>query len=329
MAKKNFKNEFRSACLRNFTTKVKTRYILLDRKTCPITNIDQSIKSINDTTNFIIQDLNLLIHDRQLPYISLLAQSKNGFSKRTRAFIHDDQISTDYEKDLNFKIVHENELSHILEVLVAYGFKKITISQYQYDAEIIIDYHLLKAAITDIMLDIIMFNSYSFLKSMTIKEKRKFSQQKYNFFVDNQLPCPYDYKNEKPLYYSLAFSARKDDFTFDIEYYIDLWDKFIDTYYGNEKHIEKSVKEQLCQHVDKGELPKNVHRRFDNSSKGAYLLLRTNKDRTEKIQPQLFNLFGIKEFRKGKLKIVPISDFETYKPLLTNLDVSAFKIVIQ
>lgn len=326
---KKFKNEIRDACLRNFTTKVRTRYILLDRKKCPIKNIDKRIKNINDDTNLIIQDLNLMIHERQLPYISLEIQSKNSFSKRTRAFIHDDQISADYEKDLRTKIVREDELSHILEILVAYGFKKIVISKLGCDAEIVVDYHFLDAVITDIVLDIIMFNSYSFLKSMTIKEKREFSQQKYKFFIDNKLPCFYDYKKEKPLYYSLAFSARKDSSTIDYEYYISLWDKFINNYYSNEKHIEKSVKEQLSQHVDKGELPKRVHKKFDNYSSGAYLLLRTNKDRTERIHPQLYNLFGIKKFRKGKLKIVSIADFEKYKPLLKNLDVSAFKIVVQ
>jgi len=328
MAKK-FKKEIRDAYFRNFTTKVKTRYILLDRKKCSIKNIDKRIKYINDAANLIIQDLNLAIHDRQLPYISLEIQSKNSFSKRTRAFIHDDQIAIDYEKDLSAKIVQEDELSHILEILVAYGFKKIIISKLGCDAEIVIDYHFLDAVITDIVLDIIMFNSYSFLKSMPIKEKREFSQQKYKFFVDNKLPCIYDCKNEKPLYYSLAFSARTDSSTFDLKYYISLWDKFIETYYCDKKHIEKSVREQLSQHVDKGELPKRVHRKFDNYSQGAYLLLRTNKDRTEKIHPQLYNLFGIKKFRKGKLKIVPIADFEKYKPLLKNLDVSAFKIVVQ
>lgn len=326
---KNFKNEIRDSCLRNFTTKVKTRYILIDRKKCPIKNIDKRVKTINDIAHLLIQDLNLLINDRQLPYISLEIQSKNSFSKRARAFIHDDQISADYEKDLCNKIVQDEELSHIIEILVANGFKKIVISKIGCDAEIIIDYHFLDAVITDIVLDIIMFNSYSFLKAMTIKEKREFSQQKYKFFVDNKLPCLYDYKNEKPLYYSLAFSARRDSSTIDLEYYISLWDKFIETYYCDKKHIEKSVKEQLSQHIDKGELPKSVHRKFDNYSQGAYLLLRTNKDRTEKIHPQLYNLFGIKKFRKGKLRIVPISDFEKYKPLLKNLDVSAFKIVIQ
>ena len=217
MSRKNLKNEIRPAFLRNYTTKVKTRYIVVDRKKCPIKNIDGRIKSINDTANSIIQELNLLIHDRQLPYISLKVQGKSGFSKRTRAYIHDDQISSDYEKSMQDKIVKEKELSHILELLVANGFKRITISQLQYDAEIIIDNNLLNAVITDIVLDIIMFNSYSFLKSMTIEEKRKFTKQKYSFFIDNQLTCPYDYKNEKPLYYSLAFSARNKDFSFDIK----------------------------------------------------------------------------------------------------------------
>ncbi len=326
---KKFKNDIRPAFLRNFTTKVKTRYILVDRKKCPIRNIDRRIKTINNTTNYIIQTLNLLVCDRQIPYIGLEIQSKNNFSKRARAFIHDDLVSNEYERDVSAKIIQEEQLSHILEIMVANGFKKVIISKLGFDAEIVIDYHLLDFVITDIVLDIVMFNSYSFLKKMSVKEKREFSKQKYQFFIDNKLPCPYEYKNDKSLYYSLAFSARNNDFTFDLNYYIHLWDKFIDTYYSNYKHTEKSVKEQLAQHKDIGELPKSLHRKFATYPKGAYLLLRTNKDRTEDVHPQLYALFGIKKFRKGKIKIVPIADFEKYKPLLVNLDVSAFKIVIQ
>ena len=65
---KNFKNEIRDSCLRNFTTKVKTRYILIDRKKCPVRNVNKRIKSINDATNLLIQNLNLLITIFLKPY---------------------------------------------------------------------------------------------------------------------------------------------------------------------------------------------------------------------------------------------------------------------
>lgn len=86
----------------------------------------------------------------------------------------------------------------------------------------------------------------------------------------------------------------------------------------------------MAYHIDKAELRKNLHKDMLKYDKGVYLLLRTNKDRTESIYPQLFTLFGInkKHYRKGLTKLVPISDFETIKPLLINLDVSAFKIII-
>ncbi len=325
---KKFKNTIRPAFLWNFTTKVKTRYILINRNELPIKNLNSRIKSITESANLSIQKLNVLIHKRQIPYISLELHSKKFFSRRTRAFIHNEQTTAAYVHDLKDKISQEDELTHILEILVANGFKKITISQLDCDAEIILDGHLLDCAIIDIVLDIVMFNSYSFLKTMSTTEKKNFSKQKFEFFKSQNLSCFYDCKGNDPIYYSLAFSARKGISDFNLSYYIELWDKFIAKYYGDKTHVEKSVTEQLKQHMDIGELPKNTHRRFANLSSGAYLLLRTNTKRTEKIQPQLCTLFGIKTFRKGKLKVVPLNEFDTHKPLLVNLDVSAFKIIV-
>lgn len=131
------------------------------------------------------------------------------------------------------------------------------------------------------------------------------------------------------MYYSLSFSARLSENEFNVDQYICYWDDFISCYYSNEKHIEKDIREQIKQHVDFEELPQNTYKKFDKLPAGAYLLLRTNKDRTEDVQPMLFALFGIKTYKKGKIKIVPIDKFEDYKPLMEHLDVSAFKIVKQ
>ncbi|MBQ9700776.1 MAG: hypothetical protein IJV71_09180, partial [Lachnospiraceae bacterium] len=195
------------------------------------------------------------------------------------------------------------------------------------DAEIVIDYKLLQYAIIDILLDIVMFNSYSFLKNMNIAEKKRFSGEKYDYFKNSNLPCFYDCSKDKLLYYSISFSARISEDNFDIDKYIGYWNEFIDIYYPNETHQEKSIKEQIKQHVDFKELPKNIHKRFETLPVGAYLLLRTNKDRTEDLHPMLFSIFGIKKYGKGKIKIVPVEEFETYKPLMENLDVSVLKVV--
>ena len=172
-------------------------------------------------------------------------------------------------------------------------------------------------------------NSYSFFKDMDIVQKKKISEEKYVFFKKEGLPCFYDCHQDKVLYYSLSFSARGSEEEFDLESYIGYWNNFIKAYYPNNIHKEKSIKEQITQHVDYEELPKNIHKKFENLECGAYLLLRTNKDRTEKLHPSICTLFGINKYSKGKIKIVPIELFDEYKPLMENLDVSAFKIVKQ
>lgn len=325
----NSKNIIRQELLKNFTHKVKKRFILIEKGNQQFNNIDELVSSINTTINQIIQELNLKIINRQLPYITLSVCYGKLTNKRVRVFIHNDDTDFLYERDIQAQIEEETEISHILDLLVAASFKKITISSLSCDAELVIDHKILKHAIIDILLDIVMFNSYSFLKNLNIADKKKVSQEKYEFFKNKKLPSFYDCPEDKVMYYSLSFSARFSEDEFNIDDYICYWDEFISLYYSNERHVEKSIKEQIKQHVDFEELPKNVCKRFEELSPGAYLLLRTNKDRTENIQPMLCSLFGIQTYRKGKIKIVPIDKFEEYKPLMEHLDVSAFKIVKQ
>ncbi len=325
----NPKNIIRQEFLKNFTKKIKDRYILLEKGNQKFKDINDLISSINHELNLIIQELNLKIKDRQLPYITLHSYYGNIIqNKRVRVFLHNDDTDTLFERDIQGQVEIDTEISHILDLLVASSFKKITISTLSCDAELIIDYKLLKNAVIDIILDIVMFNSYSFLRSMSVEEKKKFSEKKYLFFKDQSLNSFYDCPKDKMMYYSLAFSARHEE-SFNIIDYINYWDKFIDKYYNGCQHQEKSIKEQLKQHVDYEELPHDVHRKFENLLPGAYLLLRTNKDRTEDLHPTIYSLFGIRKYRKGKIKIVSIDEFDTYRILMEHLDVSAFKVVKQ
>lgn len=325
----NSKNVIRPEFFKNFTNKVKERYILVEKGNTQFNNINDLVFVINQELNQTIQMLNLRIKDRQLPYITLKICYGNLSNKRIRVFIHNDDTDFLYERDVQAQIEEETEISHILDLLIASSLKKITISNLSCDAEIVIDYKLLRFAIIDILLDIVMFNSYSFLKSMDIDGKKRFSREKYDYYMDKRLECFYDCSEDKMLYYSISFSARMSESEFDLDKYIGYWDDFIGLNYPKQVHKEKSIKEQIKQHKDFKELPKNLYKKFEDKSSGAYLLLRTNKDRTEDLHPMLFSLFGIKKYRKGKIKIVPIEEFETYKPLMEHLDVSVFKIVKQ
>lgn len=326
MSKKS-KNVIRPAFLKNFTRKVKQRYILLEKGNSQFRDIGNLITSANEKLNSIIQVLNIKITDRQLPYLTIIPCYGNINDKRVRVFIHNDDTDFFFERDVQSQIENKTDMSHILDFLIAASYKKVTISSLSCDAELVIDYSLLECALIDIMLDIVMFNSYSFLKRMDIASKKKFSEQKLSYYNDQDLPCFYDCDNMNVMYYSLSFSSRKSAESFDVDTYISNWNGFIATYYPNCVHNEKTIKEQLQQHKDIGELPKNLHTRFNDKSNGAYLVLRTTRDRTEDIHPALFSLFGIRKYKRGKIKIVPISDFDKYKPLMEHLDVSAFKIV--
>lgn len=324
----NYKNIIRPEYLKNFTKKIKTRFILIEKGSKISSNISETISHVNTKINCIIQELNLIITERQLPYITLMSYYGDVVdNNRIRVFVHNDDTNYFFEKRIQNQIELQNDNSHILDVLIAYGYKKVTISELSCDAEIVIDPKHLEDAIVDILLDIIMFNSYSFLKILDISEKKLFSQKKYEFYKNGKTNGFYNCPNDKLLYYSLAFLARDVNGDFDLDAYIDYWNNMINKYYPNSKHKEKSVAEQLEQHIDRYELPKNLCELIEKKADGAYLILRTNRERTEDIHPQLCSLFGIKKYKKGKILIKPLSEFDKYVPLLEHLDVSAFKVV--
>lgn len=329
---KNTKNVIRKGFLRNYTTKVKHRYILLEKGASQFRDIGKIICSANETLNTLIHELNIKVPNRQIPYLTLELCYGNVTDRRVRVFLHNDDTSPIYEGDIEKQIRSETEISHVLDFLIAPGFKKITIGSLSYNAELIIDYRLLKDAIVDIMLDIAMFNSYSFLKEMSSTDKKEFNEKKYTYFKTKQKRCFYDYDNpgSKTLYYSLSFSHRFGSEDFDVSGFIVEWDEFIELNYPGYKHQEKSIEEQMKQHVDYKEFPNNFHLKFANKPEGAYLVLRTNKKKNSpKVQPSINNLFNIINFRKGKIRIIPLSLFNDYQFMMKNLDVSAFKIVKQ
>lgn len=324
----NSKNIIREEFLKNFTTKIKRRHVVIESSKNFNDNFQKTINSINSNVNQIIQLLNLKIEDRQIPYITLTAQFSSKLNQRSRIVIRSKNTPNDFEKDVKNQTVELGEsLSHCIDFLISPGYKEIVISALDLDAEIVVANEYIECAIIDILLDIAMFNSYSFLKSKPLEWKHNFSFKKYEFFKTNKCTCFYECKTNKELYYSLAFSARKNKDSFDVDKYIELWNLFILNYFSDFKHREKSILEQLKQHVDYEELPSNLYKRFNKKPAGAYLILRTNRERSEDLQSFICSTFGIDKYEKGKIKIIPITDFDTYKPLLENLDVSAFKIV--
>lgn len=324
----NRKNKIRPDFLKNFTNYIEDRCVVIENATVIKTDLQKSINNINETVNTIIQELNIKIPDRQLPYITLTVRYSPELDKRARFFVHGDDTTDLFEKTVmnNVKSIGI-DISHMVDVLVAAGYKDVVISSVGCDAEIVVAHKFFECAIVDVLLDIVMFNSYSFMRNLSLEEKHDFSFKKYQYYKDNSLSCFYNCKTSKNLYYSFAFSARKNETEFDTYKYIDLWNRFMHDNYKSNIHKEASISQQLKNHVDYGELAPSLVKKFNKKTKGAYLLMRTNKDRTESLRLFICTVFGIKDYEKGKIKIVPIEQFDEYKPLFENLDVSAFKVI--
>lgn len=324
----NYKNKPNQAFLKNFTRKVERRYLKINNANAFNGDLQKIINTINSTVNQIIQELNIKITDRQLPYITLTAQFNADLDEKSRFVIYSDDGDYNFEESikLNTSQIGVN-ISHIIEIMIADGYRNIIISELGCDAEFVVAKEFVESAIADVLLDIVMFNSYSFLKELSEQEKHDFSYKKYSYYKNQDLECFYNYDTSKDLYYSFAFSARCDENKFDVEKYISLWEVFIKNNFQESEHIEESISKQLKYHVDYEELPKNLVYRFKHYEKGAYLIIRINKDVTEKLHPYINSVFGLQQYKKGKIKIIPIEEFEKYKELFVNLDVSAFKIV--
>lgn len=324
----NAKNIVRPEILKNYTKNVEKRLVLFQDNEIVKRTGYEGVAEINTCTNQIIQELNLKILDRNIPYITLNAlYSSELTDNNTRMVLRDYHTEEMFEEKIKENLQNSYDISHLVDFLCAPGFREVTISSVTCDAQMVIDGCFLKSASVDVLLDISMFNSYSFLRKLSIQEKKKINKYKYEYFKNNNLDCYYTYKENKPIYYSLAFSARENESAISIEKYISLWNGFIEKYYSGCLNEEKTVKEQLQQHVDYGELPKKLHKKITDMEKGTYLILRTNKDKTESIHPEVCSIFGLNKYDKGKIKIVPISNYQQYHNILENLDVSAFKVI--
>lgn len=324
----NPKNIIRPEYLKNFTRSIKRRNVVVESGKQFNFDLQSIINSVNTKINQIIQLLNISIKDRQIPYITLTIRYSPELDENSRIIIRTRNMSDSFLGSIKEQTGKLGiRLSHCIEILSSPGYKEIVISSLSYDAEIVIAEEFLECALIDVLLDIVMFNSYSFLAGKTLVSKRDFSNEKYEYFKENRLNCFYEYKTNKKLYYSFAFSARKSENEFNINKYIEIWDEFVNKKYSEYTHKEKSISEQLKQHVDYQELPKNLNRKFNRKPAGSYLILRTNKDRTENLHPNICTFFGLNEYERGKIKIIPIEEIDSCKEMLKNLDVSAFKIV--
>ena len=325
MSKKNARNKIRKEYFKNYTTKIKVRNIIVEKGT-KITPTTRSIlKTANSDTNILIQKLNILVETRQIPYISLKIINNSCPDSRTRIMLHNVDTTASFLENFKNKLIENSdhvEMSHIVDILIALGCNDLKNSELRSDLGMVMDPNITVDSIVDILLDIAMFNSYSFLKNLSAYEKRLFNIHKVEYIRNNLRFSYYSLDTSAPFYLSFAFAARDQNGRFDVDKYISLWNNFISYAYPGSTHVEKTVIEQLRQHVDYGNLPKNTVKLFRTKPDGCYLLLRKNKVRSKDLEDDIKRLF-----KRKKSIIIPICEFNSHERFFKKLDVSVYKVI--
>ena len=332
---RKFKDVVRLAYMRNFTDNVLYRYIVMNGTEAHHVEFNRTVKNINESLWVNIQEVSLKCPERQIPFIHLVAADDYD-NEHLRLVMTDRNFKDD---SLPEDLIPFSSISHMLILRITNNYDIISIcdSNKEISAKMIIDQKYFISSAIDILLDIAMFNSYSFLRELSIKEKKDFNLKKIEFFNKKKFECFYSFEEDKsrfPKYLSLAFAARTTIDTLDYDMYISIWDEFIKTYYPDKIHIEETVMSQLKNHLDYGTLPdkRKLANKINQRSNGAYIILRTNrKNRSKPIEQELCDFFKISSFHIGAIRIVSLNEFLTtpmFSKFVKNLEVSAFKVVV-
>ena len=333
--------------LKEYSEDILIRCILWNKKKSGLGQaFYESVSTIQNTLNLIIQELNLKTN-RNIPY--MIVNCLEYVTERTRIFVRDKEEFDDENILLGVDGMMDNftNITHSVDCFQAAGrmlIEKTNVSHHNtkhFNVTILFDKMIRELTIIDILLDIAYFNSYSFLRDMSLNEKRAFSRQKSEFFKSEGLPTVFDEPCSDDLdYYSIAFSCHKPnisdmehyEYEIDIDKYISIWDRFIEKYYSDKTHQEISVQEQIMRRRN-NQMPNDYYLEFNDLKPGVYYILRTEeKNIPPKYLRKVMSLFGIKkpsDMSVGYLKRIESKDFDQYTELYDFAGVSVFKIVVQ
>ncbi len=322
------------ALLLNYSTCYIERFIILDNpKFKDEETVNSFIASINKTLNRCIQELNIKIEGRTLPFMKVKKIIKEQDKIR---IIISSLDSNNLLRDLDELDDFDIKKTSFLIKFIKLGPQRIITGSKERDinAEMLMDLESQVAAAVDIFLDIAMFHSYSFLDNMDLSAKKQFNKSKYEYFLNHNLNSYYRIEeNSSPKFLSLAFAARTDIKKINLDKYVQLWNDLIEELYPSAIHAMPTPMEQIKKHRDLEMIDKRYsnERFWKKYSKGDYLLLRINRaPRMNKRKQQIADYFGIPKFHLGAIKIVPCHEY--FNPFIKKqIDehyVSAFKIVV-
>lgn len=337
--KKKTRNELRKGYMKNYSTYILERYIIIDNDHLKDNEKDKIVNNINEELWYAIQETNMYANGRILPYVIVRRVEK--VNEKLRIIVSDTETQHKLEDcDDNIgETIDIDQLSHLIIFKTIEPRKEIQVYNglLQADAQMIVSPINQIAAAVDIFLDIAMYNSISFLRNKDLDFKKSFSKQKYDYARIKKWDSYFDINEANPpAYWSFAFSVRVDPKTIQFDRYVVLWDMFLRDNYPTLSFTEKPLiapHQQMEFHIDKNNIQKKY---FDGKfwsaySHNDYLLLRVNKKTVDKKKKDYIgNLFKLKKIRIGAIKILQIdaANREYIRELMKELYISAFKIVV-
>lgn len=186
--------------------------------------------------------------------------------------------------------------------------------------------------VEDVVMDIQMFYVYSYDDHcLDVEARRMFSKEKIDFVIENGLTSYWgDVKDSK--YISLASVCRNRD-GINYEDYVNLWERFnkwFDDRNKKDTHLESNMgnvaKNLLNNHPGRNQISmKRFRRLLSEVSLGRYYLIKTErKPKYKKTRVEIESRFGMKKWKNGRLKIVPISDRYTWTRLIPYVSMFEF-----
>lgn len=335
MPHNKIRNEYRNGFTRNFSKYIIDRYILIDNDLMNNEQKDSFIKTVNEELWYAIQETNMLVENRILPFV--VVRRVDYVDNKLRIVVNDydsPRKLCDYDEVTSLDI---SMVSHIINFKPLSPQRRVMICDELIPgaAKILIDEKEQVSAAVDIFLDIAMFNSIPFFRNLSIKKKKEFSKDKFLFYKKRKLRSYYVIdKKDPPSYFSFAFYARTSSEKIDFYKYVWIWDEFI-SQYSQVDNITEIAPEEIIRkyYVDIGNLENELLSReyWELQTKGAKLLLRINKGpNTNEAKQIISSYFGINSFYIGAIKIVPLNEY--FKPFifkqLHELYISAFKIIV-
>lgn len=192
--------------------------------------------------------------------------------------------------------------------------------------------------VEDIVLDIQMFYFYGYeIDYCDIVSRKEFSKEKVEYLSQKEL---YSYlgRIEDAEYVSFASFCRTQDEKIDFKQYKELWEGFSVFLKQHKDHIieqnsnkviisESNINQIIKLHKKGGQLSiRKIEKYLENMPEGKYLLIRTEKKPKKNAQRiSIESRFGMKKWKTGKIKIVPIKNRFTYQKMIPYVSIFEFE----